>query len=143
MMFQLLNANQNSEKRYSIKAFLAILFTALLAGGLLAALIINDVSSQTDMLVVFAVLIIIVAMIPISLLFSRNTTSSETTEKQKRVLAGMDMYSLIDRMVQELDEDEIAYLQNQLDQRSGAQKQDLQASLGDLLNQRAEKRLTD
>ena len=38
-------------------------------------------------------------------------------EKQKRGLDGQDMYTLIDRMVDDLDEDEVGYLQTRLDER--------------------------
>lgn len=60
--------------------------------------------------------------------------------KSKRGVEGLDMYSMIDRMVEELDDDEAAYLQRRLDERDAKPKRDLTASLSDLLDQRAEDR---
>ena len=67
-------------------------------------------------------------------------TSDFLKPKRKRFDAGQDMYSMIDRMVDDLDDDEAAYLQRRLHQRETKTKRDLEASLGDLLDKRAEQK---
>lgn len=59
--------------------------------------------------------------------------------KRKRDL---DMYSLIDRMVDDLDEDELAYLRRRLDTAKSSEHDQLTDSLDELLDQRAEARRT-
>lgn len=143
MMFHFMRSDHDTDQRRSLRSWMLLLFTALLAAGLAVAIMIgNPVSSDLDRIMVVSLLIIAAGIIPASLLFS-NPPTTMTAEKQKRVSANTDMYSLIDRMVEELDEDEIAYLQQRLSSRLYADKQDLQHSLGELLNQRAENRLRE
>jgi hypothetical protein len=59
-------------------------------------------------------------------------------EKRKRGLEGLDMYSLIDRMVDDLDEDELDYLRGRLEEREHGPKHELAESLDELLVQRQE-----
>lgn len=49
--------------------------------------------------------------------------------KEKRRLHGADMYTLIDRLVDDLDEDEAAYLRRRLDEREAGLRIDLQSLL--------------
>ncbi len=81
-----------------------------------------------------------VLMIAVSVVWLLRSRLSPTTAKGKRGLDGLDMYTMIDRMVDDLDDDEAAYLQRRLDQREGKAKHDLTASLEELLDQRAEDR---
>lgn len=83
-----------------------------------------------------ALTLLLVSLIPMIAL--RVTTDQE--EKAKRGLEGLDMYTVIDRLVADLDDDEAAYLQRRLDERDAKAKDKLTASLGDLLDQRAESR---
>ncbi len=87
---------------------------------------------------IVAVPILLIAVSVVWLLLSRLTSTS--TAKGKRGLDGLDMYSMIDRMVDDLDDDEAAYLQRRLNEREGKAKHDLTASLEELLDQRAEER---
>ena len=57
-------------------------------------------------------------------------------QKRKRGLDGLDMYSLIDRMVDDLDNDERAYLQQRLAQTENT----LPEQMVDLLDQRTQER---
>jgi hypothetical protein len=57
-------------------------------------------------------------------------------QKRKRGLDGLDMYTLIDRMVDDLDKDEMAYLQQRLAQK----EHNLPEQMADLLDQREEAR---
>ena len=59
-----------------------------------------------------------------------------SVQKRKRGLNGLDMYSLIDRMVDDLDKDERAYLQQRLAQTENT----LPEQMVDLLDQRTEER---
>lgn len=63
-------------------------------------------------------------------------TTHSAAEKAKRGAAGLDMYSVIDRLVDDLDDDEAAYLQRQLDERAAKAKNDLMISIDDLLEDR-------
>lgn len=61
--------------------------------------------------------------------------------KRKREFDGEDMYTLMDRMVDELDEDEAAYLRRRLDDRDRHQeREDTKASIADLLDDREQNR---
>jgi hypothetical protein len=61
--------------------------------------------------------------------------SAQETEKRKR--EGVDMYSLIDRLVDDLDEDEAAYLRRRLDDR----ERGLEETLKETLDRREDDRL--
>ena len=61
-----------------------------------------------------------------------------SVEKRKRGLEDGDMYTLIDRMVDDLDEDEFDYLRRRLEDREHGTKARLAESLDDLLTQRSE-----
>lgn len=73
-----------------------------------------------------------------------NRTQASATDKRKRGLDGQDMYTLIDRLVEDLDEDEAAYLRRRLDeQERGLQRQQTEESLTELLDQREQNRLEE
>jgi len=62
----------------------------------------------------------------------------KSTEKRKR---NVDSYALIDRLVEELDDDEIAYLRRRLGARETALPDDVVVPMEDLLDARAERRV--
>ncbi len=67
---------------------------------------------RTLPMVVIAVLIVLIAVVfGIVTVWRQNQQESE---KSKRLPDGMDMYSMIDRMVEDLDEDEIDYLRRRI-----------------------------
>jgi hypothetical protein len=68
--------------------------------------------------------------------------ASTTAEKQKRALDGLDMYSMIDRLVDDLDEDELAHLRRRLEERDQGHDPKLKQSLQALLEERSEARQT-
>jgi hypothetical protein len=121
---------------------LIVLFASLLAGGILTILLTREVSLDSDMLVIFGAIIVSIAMLPAGLLLSGRQNADQTTQKQKRAAEGMDMYSLIDRMVSELDEDELTYLRRKLENQPESQ-QNFSTSINELLNQRTERRLRE
>ena len=59
-------------------------------------------------------------------------------EKRKRRLEGLGMYSMIDRLVKELDGDEIVYLRRQLAEHEHGEDRELSHSLETLLDERSE-----
>ena len=66
--------------------------------------------------------------------------SRQSRDKVKPKREGMDMYTLIDRLVDDLDDDEASYLQRRLDDREHGYRDDLAESAEDLLIRRAEDR---
>lgn len=62
-------------------------------------------------------------------------------DKPKR--DGLDMYTLIDGLVADLDDDEAEYLRRRLDDRDRAARADLLAAGDDLLERRASRRQSD
>lgn len=82
-----------------------------------------------------AVVIPIIAVV--ALRNAREEEAAAVPVKRKRGLDGEDMYSLIDRLVDDLDDDEAAYLRRRLDNHErGLQREDTQTSIGDLLDDR-------
>ncbi|MBI5670737.1 MAG: hypothetical protein HZC41_22315 [Chloroflexi bacterium] len=73
-----------------------------------------------------------------SLIFIAIKQSGGAQEKPKR--EGVDMYTLIDRLVDDLDDDEADYLRRRLDARDRHPKRDLTDDALDLLDRRAEGR---
>lgn len=80
-------------------------------------------------------LILSVALIVNALFITR---AKDATEKKKRELENVDMYSMIDRLVDDLDEDELDYLRRRLETRSNDPQ--LARSLETLLDKRSEAR---
>ena len=119
----------------ALKAFFAAL-AVMLAGGVL--LVFSADSGDTPVAVfIFALAVIGIAVSVAALVVTRLAPA-----KSKRGLAGLDMYTMIDRLVDDLDDDEAAYVQRRLDEREAKQKDNLTLSLNDLLEQRTqEKRL--
>lgn len=129
------NGARRSPRLRALK-LLTIGVASLFAIGI--AMMVAPVNNVRIIGLVTALPIVLIAVAVVWLLLSRLT--STTTAKSKRGLDGLDMYSMIDRMVDDLDDDEAAYLQRRLDQRDGKTKRDLTASLEELLDQRAEDR---
>ncbi len=83
-------------------------------------------------------IIVITAIVGMLVVTLSPRNRQQSAEKPKR--EGMDMYELIDRMVDDLDDDEAAYLQRRLDDRESGLRGDLADSAEDLLSRRAEDR---
>jgi hypothetical protein len=80
-------------------------------------------------------LLLTVALMVNALSFTR---AKDAPEKRKRELENVDMYAMIDRLVDDLDEDEIEYLRRRLEGRGDNHQ--LTKSLETLLDQRSETR---
>ena len=86
-------------------------------------------------LVVIAVVMLVAAIAGlIALAYGLSRPRAEKT-KPKREL---DMYSVMDRMVDDLDDDELAYLQHKLDERRHVKNDDLAQSIESLLDRRSQ-----
>lgn len=66
--------------------------------------------------------------------------AAAASEKRKREMAGADIYSLIDRLVDDLNDDELAYLRKRLEGREQEHDHELSHSLEALLDERSETR---
>jgi hypothetical protein len=78
----------------------------------------------------------ILAVIALAVLGVGNVSRIDNTGKQKRGQDGQDIYTLIDRMVDDLDDDEKAYLRRRLEQK----EDDLPQRMTNLLDYREEER---
>ncbi len=88
----------------------------------------------------FVVLIVVAIALIVSILFGAK--SKDSPEKRKRGLEDLDMYSMIDRLVDELDGDELVYLRRRLQEHEQGEDRELRYSLETLLDERSEERLT-
>jgi hypothetical protein len=84
-------------------------------------------------IVLIATIVAATLLAPIVVLSQR-----KAPEKRKR---SADAYSLIDRLVEELDDDELAYLRSRLDAREHRLSDDVATSMEELLESRSENRL--
>ena len=116
---------------------------AITAIGLMFMLVMPATGGSTPWLLIMITAILLL-IIPLIMLISRNTPGEKQSKaKGKRGLEGLDMYSVIDRLVDDLDGDEAAYLQRRLDEREAKKKDDLTVSLDEVLNQRAQDKQQD
>ncbi len=74
------------------------------------------------------------------LVLVRQITARSTPDKGKRYLAETDMYSLINRLVDDLNDDELAYLERRIEARKHALDRDVVEGIDELLDQRDEAR---
>jgi len=86
------------------------------------------------------ILIIVLLNLIVRIALNQRQTQSE---KAKRFAPGQDMYTMIDRMVDDLDEDELAYLRRRLEEQDQTSQGELAQSIDELLDKRAEVRGKD
>jgi hypothetical protein len=116
----------------------------MLAGmSLIAFLAIITMLAPALMESMFAVPIMIITVLLaialfVNILSSAETQKTVTVEKRKRALDGLDMYSMIDRLVDDLDPDELAHLRRRLEAREQGHDPELKQSLEALLDERSE-----
>ncbi|MFN8452632.1 MAG: hypothetical protein U0521_29505 [Anaerolineae bacterium] len=120
----------------ALKVFAASL-AAIFAGAL--AMMLDTGIAETPVVMLFFVIAALgIAGSVLALMYFRMSKP-----KTKRGLEGLDLYSVIDRLVDDLDDDEAAYLQRRLDERDAKTKNDLTVSLDELLDQRARNRASE
>lgn len=89
--------------------------------------------------IILAPVSMILILLTIGLL-ANATRTPDATEKRKRELENVDMYSMIDRLVGDLDDDELAHLRRRLEEREQGRDPKLSQSLEALLDKRSETR---
>jgi hypothetical protein len=125
-----LSGKRRTVKLIVILAILAVVFGLLpimepgILGGAAGARIVGVMSFLSALLIAS---------------IARSARADSISEKRKRGLEGQDMYSLIDRMVDDLDEDELDYLRRRLENREPVEP-GVADSLGELLDQREDAR---
>ena len=125
-----------AQKRALVATMVGLVIMMLLGMSLLA---IKFVGNPFPIIAVGvgAILVLLMVVMLTALFFSQGSSQGG---KRKRGLDGLDMYSLIDRLVDDLDEDEMAYLQRRLDARESSSPDELPEVIDDLLSQRTEDR---
>jgi hypothetical protein len=125
-----------TQKRALVGVVLGLVIMMLLGMSLLAI----RAGGTAFPIIAVAVGIILVLFVGVMVAASVFSQASSQVAKRKRGLDGLDMYSLIDRLVDDLDEDEMAYLQRRLDERDSGSPDELPEAVEGLLNQRTEDR---
>lgn len=122
--------------RAALVILMGVLVSTLLGFGLISYA--GSSSSIVMMLIIGTVVLGITVMVGFAAQARyRAQAAAATDEKPKRFAPGQDMYSLIDRMLDDLDADEMAYLRRRLDEQEQAAEDDLALSMADLLDKRA------
>ncbi|MCC6804389.1 MAG: hypothetical protein IT319_16015 [Anaerolineae bacterium] len=134
-MLPLFDTNQSGRtpQTTALKVLFAVM-AMLIAGGI--AIMFNAGFAETPVVLFFLVVAILAIVGAVGVLVSARMS----TPKTKRGLEGLDLYSVIDRLVDDIDDDEAAYLQRKLDERKAKNRDDLTVSLDELLDQRAQNR---
>jgi hypothetical protein len=112
-----------------------LLGIAIVTGIALAVLALFLLSGTANPILWAAAAFVIVLGV-IAALVTVAVPPARSADKAKRGLEGLDMYSLIDRLVDDLDGDELAYLKQRLDERESGGREDLEVSVKTLLEQR-------
>jgi hypothetical protein len=138
-MFPLFTENTDSRAR---------MLTALIVGIAVAAgimlLLAADGGGDASSFVPFIFIFFLPWLIAAKQRRQQKAQPYQEKAKVKRGLDGLDMYTLIDRMVDDLDDDEAGYLRRRLDNRENRlQREDTAGSLADLLDQRETDRYQD
>lgn len=126
--------NANRPLKLMLTGLMIIVFIGLIQ-TFVPSLLSGLVAAPTLIVIVLVAIALIV-----SILFG--TPIKDPTEKRKRRLDGLDMYSMIDRLVDDLDEDELDYLRRRLAEHEQGKDQELSHSLETLLDERSEERQT-
>jgi hypothetical protein len=115
-------------------------FVAVVALGISAALLIGLILFMFGGGVSLGFVIILIATIVAATLLAPIVVLSQRKAPEKRKRSA-DAYSLIDRLVEELDDDELAYLRSRLEAREHRLSDDVTSSMEELLESRSENRL--
>lgn len=126
--------NENRPLKLMLTGFMIIVFIGLIQ-TFVPSLLSGLVAVPTLMVIVLVAIALIV-----SILFGAQ--AQDAPEKRKRGLEGLDMYSMIDRLVDDLDGDELVYLRRRLEEHEQGKDRELSHSLETLLDERSEERQT-
>jgi hypothetical protein len=126
--------NENRPLKLMLTGFVIIGFIGLIQ-TFVPSLLAGLVAVPTLMVIVLVAIALLV-----SILFG--TQPKDASEKRKRQLEGLEMYSMIDRLFNDLDGDELVYLRRRLEEREQGKGREFSQSLETLLEERAEERQT-
>ncbi|MCB9454037.1 MAG: hypothetical protein H6672_21600 [Anaerolineaceae bacterium] len=108
-------SNQTPDARQKMLAWviIAIGLAVLVAFGVFYATVRGGLTAP--MVITIAIALIAAITTPMIAIYANRQRQGATATKAKRGLDGLDMYSVMDRMVDDLDDDEAAYLRQRLD----------------------------
>jgi len=138
LLFSPPTMNNDEQPQPNTRAALVILMGVMIATMLGFGLIsyAGSSSSILMMLIIGTVVLGISVMVGFAAQARYRAQAAAADEKPKRFAPGQDMYTLIDRMVDDLDEDERAYLRRRLEEQEQASEDDLVQSMAELLDKR-------
>ena len=119
-----------------MSAKLAVVLGVSVLAMLLALFMAAGRATSIALPIMVAVLVIAIGTVFTIQLMRRESTP----DKGKRNLAEMDMYSLINRLVDDLNDDELAYLERQIEERKRQPDRSVIEDVGEALEQRDEAR---
>lgn len=139
LLFSPPTMNNDEQPQPNTRAALVILMGVMIATMLGFGLIsyAGSSSSILMMLIIGTVVLGITVMVGFAAQARYRAQAAATDEKPKRFAPGQDMYTLIDRMLDDLDADEMAYLRRRLEEQDQQVDDDLMQSMGELLDKRA------
>lgn len=129
--------SDNDSSTNTNRAALALGLGMAVFAGLLVMLLAR--AGSAGVFVVATAIIMIGVALSLYIVVNRQTRTADEQYKRKRGAAG-DMYTLIDRLVDDLDDEERAYLLDRLDATEPDTQIDLADMAADLLDQREEDR---
>src|SRR5215213_8666671 len=139
-MMGLLRSNNSGEQPPKDHRSLKLMATGMTLIGFLGLISVFAPALMSSLFAVPIMMITVLLAIALFVNILSSAASKNTAEKQKRALAGLDMYSMIDRLVDDLDEEELAHLRRRLEEREQGRDRKLTQSLEALLDERSESR---
>jgi hypothetical protein len=133
-------SNSDDDPQRQKRALAAVMLGLVITMLLGVSLLVIRAGGTAFPIIAVGVGAILVLLMGVMLAANFPSQASPQVAKRKRGLDGLDMYSLIDRLVDDLDEDEMAYLQRRLDERESGSPDRLPEVIDDLLSQRTEDR---
>jgi hypothetical protein len=134
MLFLFVSPDDENPNKRPVGPIIAGAVVALVLGLGLA------LRSSPALLPVILVLVTLVGVGAIIYALAIAKSLNSRGEKPKRRQPGMDMYTMIDRMMDELDPDELDYLRRRVTERGGQSDGDLIESVNYLLDEREDVR---
>ncbi len=132
--------DDNTSTNRTILIIVSLVLGLLMFAGLGAMFLfragdeISLTSSRMPMILIAVLVVLIAVVFGILTVWRQNQQKSE---KSKRLPDGMDMYSVVDRMVEDLDEDEVDYLRRRIKAARSGKTAEV---LGTLLDEREDAR---
>ncbi len=136
------SSGDESDARQRLKIVAVIALGVLALAGFVMMFAVRSGTMTTPILfIVIGIAVLFVILVPLIAFSNENQRKRDTAarSKAKRGLDSADMYSLIDRMVDEMDDDEATYLRRCLDDRErGLKRDETKNALDDLLDERGD-----